>query len=628
MSEAPVGGSTSPVGRKAQKRLLLRVTDWFVPASVLAGSADAVRRARTTVLFYLVLDCWVPFFILTYYALTPIETSAPLARTLSYSICANAVLLLLGRRWWRVHLSGLGFIAVLAVATVRIIVLTGGADSPSVWWLMIFPGVILAIGKRSHAVAVALLCGAAFAALAGADLAGFGAVNLLPVETHDYIVAVAQVSLLSALLSLSFAYEVAKDAALEALAQSNAALEEARSQAVAASGAKSEFLANMSHEIRTPMTAILGFVDLLTEDGDTTIDRSEAVEIIRRNGENLLKLIDDILDLSKVEAGRMELRFGVCSPIELISDVASLMRVRADAQGIDLRVAWLSPLPVAIETDVARARQILINLIGNAIKFTSAGAVVVEAVLQRAEVGAWLEIAVRDSGIGMAPETLGRAFDPFTQVDASLSRRYGGTGLGLAICRRLATLLGARIEVESQLGVGSTFRLSLPVASPAAGSLIDPTADDARGAKPGRPAFRATAPRASGRVTRVLVAEDGPDNQRLIAAHLKRAGVEVTLVENGALAVAAALQTVACGKPYDAILMDIQMPVMDGYAATRTLREHGYRGFIVALTAHAMQGDRERCLEAGCDDYLTKPLDVAALLACVERCARGDSSRR
>jgi signal transduction histidine kinase/CheY-like chemotaxis protein len=615
MDEAPGTGARARASAHAPEQLLLRVTDWFIPPHVLADCADAVRRARTIVLFCLVLEAWAPFFILAYRVLTPPETSTPLTWGIAVFSLANVAMLLLGRRWWRAHFAGLGVLSNLVCVLLFIVSLTGGADSPAAWWLAMVPMVAVAIGSRAHALTAVAISTAAFAAL---DL--IGPSHPLPVHTRSIVESIAQVSLMTALFALALAYEASKEAAVGALARSNAALDDSRRGAIAASRAKSEFLANMSHEIRTPMSAIVGFAELLAEKNETEAEHAEAVEVIRRNGENLLKLINDILDLSKIEAGRVELRRERCSPVDLIADVVSLMRVRADARKLDLQVTWATLIPASIETDVTRARQVLINLVGNAIKFTVEGTVEVQTSFRRdAGSGPRLEIAVHDTGIGIAPEALERAFDPFTQVDASLSRRFGGTGLGLTICRRLAELLGAEVEAESQPGVGSTFRLSLPVDAADDVPLIDPSAQVGRAVAAPRPA-----PAASPllQTACVLVAEDGADNQRLIAKRLTRAGVKLTMVENGALAVASALDAEARGEPFDLVLMDMQMPILDGYAATRTLRERGYRGFVVALTAHAMQGDRARCLDAGCDDYLAKPIDVGALLECVERCAR------
>jgi PAS domain S-box-containing protein len=390
----------------------------------------------------------------------------------------------------------------------------------------------------------------------------------------------------------------------------------ARRTAEASSRAKSEFLANMSHEIRTPMTAILGYADLLMEDGDLTRapeDRIEAISTIQRNGAHLLQIINDILDLSKIEAGKMTVESQVCSPIQLLSDVDSLMRVRADAKRLALEFDCEGELPESIHSDPTRLRQILVNLVGNAVKFTERGTVRVVTRLVRGE-RPRLEFDVVDSGIGMTGEQTQRLFQAFAQGDASTTRNFGGTGLGLVISKRLAEMLGGNVTViKTEPGLGTTFRLTLAIGSLANVPMIATQGAMSTFVKNQGPAIQsASVAQLPGR--RILLAEDGVDNQRLIAFVLRRVGAEIITVENGQLAVDAALAADDQGHPFDLILMDMQMPVMDGYQAVALLRAKAYGGPIIALTAHAMAGDRERCLRAGCDDYATKPIDRAQLL--------------
>ncbi len=378
--------------------------------------------------------------------------------------------------------------------------------------------------------------------------------------------------------------------------------------AESAARAKSEFLANMSHEIRTPMTAILGYAELLGDSHRSPEEQAAWVQVIRRNGKHLLAVLNDILDLSKVEAGAMSAQLQPTSVVQIVHEVLSLMQVRARERGIGLRAEYELPLPQNLTTDGTRLRQILLNLVGNAIKFTSEGEVLVALSCP----GNQLRFEVRDTGVGLDSGQIERLFCPFSQVDTSASRRFGGTGLGLAISKRLAVMLGGDIRVTSTPGVGSVFALELPVApEELADSLHSP--QDLAAVRVETPLPTPTAPaRLDGRI---LLAEDGRDNQKLITFHLERAGARVTVVENGLLAVRAALEAAADGNSYGLVLMDMQMPEMDGYAATRSLRRAGFRGPIVALTAHAMPGDRERCLAAGCDDHLTKPIDRGRLLA-------------
>jgi len=397
-----------------------------------------------------------------------------------------------------------------------------------------------------------------------------------------------------------------------ALEFSNQALQEANRLAEAATRAKSEFLANMSHEIRTPMTAILGYADIMLEE-DVCRGLREYVEVIKHNGKHLLELVNDILDLSKVEAGKMEIDSTRCSPIELLNEVVSLMQVRADAKHLKFTTEFLGPIPETILTDPLRLRQILVNLVGNAIKFTDEGEIRLAAQLTSKGGNTQLRINVTDTGIGMDPAEIGRLFQAFTQVDNSATRKFGGSGMGLFISRRLAEILGGNIEVESRPGRGSTFSVT-----------IDPgPLEGIRMLAPGRTAFEsqpnlapAAEPSAPLR-SRVLLVEDGLDNQRLIRLFIKKAGGEVVAVENGQLAVERVVTAAEIGEPFDVILMDMQMPVMDGYTATQRLREWGYAGPIVALTAHAMDHDCQKCLDAGCDDYTTKPVDRQKLLATI-----------
>jgi PAS domain S-box-containing protein len=404
----------------------------------------------------------------------------------------------------------------------------------------------------------------------------------------------------------------------------NILLEEAKSEAETANRVKSEFLANMSHEIRTPMTAILGYADILVEN---VSDRQgiEAADTIRRNGAYLLDIINNILDLSKIEAGKMEVERIAHSPVGTVAEVASLMRVRAEAKKLKIATEFRGPIPETIQTDPIRLRQILFNLVGNAVKFTEFGEIRIVTSLRREEgKRPLLQFDVIDTGIGMSPEQIAKLFRPFSQADASTSRRFGGSGLGLTISRRLANLLGGDICLRSQPGRASTFSVTIDPGPLDGVPMLHNPSEAASDGVGRRKQPHGEAPRLEGRV---LLAEDGPDNQRLIAFLLRKAGAEVAIVENGQAAVDAVVagQSSAdetesdCRRPFDVILMDMQMPVLDGYSATRRLRSMGYGGPIVALTAHAMIQDRQKCLDAGCDDYLAKPVDRLVLLETVAR---------
>jgi signal transduction histidine kinase/DNA-binding response OmpR family regulator len=404
----------------------------------------------------------------------------------------------------------------------------------------------------------------------------------------------------------------------DAVRDANRALADANRRAEAASSAKSEFLANMSHEIRTPMTAILGFADvLLGELGaeGAPPERVETIRTIHRNGQHLLGLINDILDLSKVEAGKFQIEPVACSPMQVLGEVVALMRVRAEAKNLPLNLEYHGPMPAAIHSDPLRLRQVLINLVGNAVKFTETGGVrVVARLVQTPGKPGLLQVDVMDTGIGMTPLQVARLFQPFNQADSSTTRKFGGTGLGLTISKRLAEVLGGGIAVSSSPGEGSTFSVTVATGDLEGVRLLDASRESARPAAPPAPETGAVQVLLG---SRILLAEDGPDNQRLIAFLLKKAGATVTVAENGQVACDQVLAACARGEPFDVILMDMQMPVMDGYEATRRLRAEGYRAPILALTAHAMEGDDAKCRAAGCDEYLRKPFERAKLLAAI-----------
>ncbi len=411
------------------------------------------------------------------------------------------------------------------------------------------------------------------------------------------------------------------------LVRINRELEAAKQAAEAADRSKSEFLANMSHELRTPMTAVLGYAEVLldwarTQEAPHFVH--EALEIIQRNGNYLLHIINDILDLSKIEAGKLEVERTHCDLRDLCADLESLIQVRTRGKPVSFRIRLESPVPATIQSDPTRLRQILINLLANAVKFTDRGHVELVIRVRAADQEPKLEFDVVDTGCGIDPARAEALFEPFTQADSSTTRRYGGTGLGLAISRRLARLLGGNLFlVHSRPGHGSRFRLVIPITA----EELNRTVTDLNGPtnrsqpKAATPAAAATTTSPAERLAgvRVLLVDDAKDNQKLIAHFLRKEGAEVTVRCNGRDGVQAALDAAAAGSPFDVILMDMQMPVLDGYAATRTLRQQGYRGLIIALTAHAMAGERDRVIAAGCDDYATKPINRARLVEIILR---------
>ncbi len=383
-----------------------------------------------------------------------------------------------------------------------------------------------------------------------------------------------------------------------------------------ASQAKSQFLANMSHEIRTPMTAILGYAELLDERAyETNLDPEvrEWLGSIRRAGEHLLTIINDVLDLSKIEAGRLKTRMREYPIEHAVNDVIDPMRSRARLKNLSLRAELATPVPSHIRTDPARLRQILINLVGNAVKFTHKGEIAMILSYHAGE----LEIEVRDTGIGIDSASLPTLFEAFEQADTSMARSHEGTGLGLTISRRLVRLMGGDISASSTLGRGSSFRLTLPCEAPESATMISSFGSGPARAEQARPGIVGSLR------GRVLVVEDGIDNQRLINHILGRVGLKIEIARDGKEAVQAIERCAA----FDVIVMDMQMPVMDGYTAARRLRALGCTTPIIALTAHAMEGDREKCILAGCDEYATKPIDRHTLIGIVARLLESGSAR-
>jgi PAS domain S-box-containing protein len=424
-------------------------------------------------------------------------------------------------------------------------------------------------------------------------------------------------------------------------------------RAEAASRAKSEFVANMSHEIRTPMNAVLG-VAYLMENTPLSVTQKEYVGMIRSSGQVLLGILNDVLDFSKIEAGRMELAPAAFRPRELLDSVSSVMAVNASARGINLAVTADAEVPQVLVGDAMRLQQILINLVGNAVKFTERGGVTVRISLDKPRQGdhVSLRFSVRDTGIGMDSEQQSRLFSAFSQADASTTRRFGGTGLGLAICRRLAELMGGDISVRSMQGAGSEFVVTLPFVAGDADAVVDqpvwqnaatdswglhspsqppsqsrapvaPATQDAQ-SEPAAPLTEAPlaevpladdAPRLQG--LRLLLVEDHPLNQVVARGMLEHAGASVDMVENGLEAVDRLRERAA---DYDIVLMDVQMPVMDGFEATRRVRkELGLKLPILAMTAGVMQSEQEQCIAAGMDDFIAKPVDVEQMLDAISR---------
>ena len=400
---------------------------------------------------------------------------------------------------------------------------------------------------------------------------------------------------------------------LSSTKQAEAQLLTSRRQAEASNQAKSYFLANMSHELRTPMTAIIGFADMLRRQPDHA-QRADWIQQIHASGEYLLALVNDLLDLSKIEAGEVTLEQLTVSPLAVLNSVEQFMAPLADAKGLALVLEGRGEVPEAIQCDPVRLRQILLNLVGNAIKFTARGSVRIVVWHEPAdsEARSCLYVEVQDTGPGIAPDELERIFERFSRARAGAVRAEGA-GLGLEISQRLAQLLGGEITVRSQLGEGSCFTFALPLQGIGGDSLVDTQVHDIR-------AF-ATAPTPEVDLTgvRILVVDDHPPNRMLMRALLEDRGAVVEEAGDGEAGVRLALQRSEAGAAHDVVVMDMRMPTLDGYGATRQLREAGYRRPVIALTASAMAGDEARCLDAGCDAYLSKPLNPPHLLATLDR---------
>ncbi len=383
-------------------------------------------------------------------------------------------------------------------------------------------------------------------------------------------------------------------------------LELARRAAEDANRAKGEILANMSHELRTPLTAILGYAELLHDEaasGGATDRQVEALHTIQLQGRHLLELINDALDLSKAESGHIQLELLTVEPLDQVAEVVQLLKPKSDSKGLSLEYSSRGKLPQCIDTDTTKIRQILINLVGNAIKFTEDGAIDVTIYVD----DPYMVYEVRDTGPGIFDPEDGRIFEPFAQADTSTTRRYGGTGLGLSLCKRYVELMGGTIQVESELGHGTTFRVKIPLRMNIAqkhSSKVDQL-------------------QLAG--CRILVVDDVATNRNILSAMLSKTSADIVSAATGQQALDRIAEAEALDRAFDLVLMDMQMPEMDGLEATTRLREKDYSGGIIAITAFASAADRERCLAAGCDAFLEKPIDRALLFRTLDNVARGKS---
>jgi signal transduction histidine kinase/DNA-binding NarL/FixJ family response regulator/HPt (histidine-containing phosphotransfer) domain-containing protein len=389
-----------------------------------------------------------------------------------------------------------------------------------------------------------------------------------------------------------------------------ARLEKTTAKALEAARLKSEFLANMSHEIRTPMNGVLGMIELLSR---TALDDKQRryLGTLQASAGGLMTVLNDILDFSKIEAGKMELREENCRVRALVDEVTELFAARAELRGVQLEAVVEADVPSQVEADTDRVRQVLSNLVGNAVKFTESGTITVRAAVEEYK-GQLLQLRfeVKDSGVGIEPALQGKLFEAFSQVDGSLTRKHGGTGLGLAICKQLVALMKGRIGVTSELGKGSTFWFVLPLRRLESTASLELPANSS--AKPFAPP-----PSKNSRTNKILVAEDNPINQEVMREVLSELGYEAFIVENGVQALQALER-----EAYPLVLMDCQMPELDGYGAAREVRRRetdARRIPLIAVTAHAFEGEREKAIAAGMDDYVTKPIDASLLSEVIQR---------
>ncbi len=583
----------------------LAVVDRLVPAAVHQGDPTERRRARLIVFNTSVFIVYGIFQGVMEMAVESWDRAAlAIAILVVGTVVGLGSISYLRRRGDGAASAMSALVGLFAVITI-LTFMKGGIDAPGLSWFVVLPVVARALCGSRTAVFVA--AASMLVVLSFALFETYG-IPVPPAPTGaalvvKRVVAVCAGSILCAgLVYMNGVFEEEAQQALVAM----------RDSANQASRAKSLFVANVSHEIRTPMTAILGYTDVLAEPGLDESERRDAIETLRRNGRQLLALVNDMLDLSRIEAGGLTMRWREVVPISVAQQVVALLRDRARAKGLLLDLELAGDLPPRLWTDAVRLQQVLVNLVGNAIKFTEQGSVRVSVSLEPGSPDARLRFDVIDSGIGIAPVDQQRIFEPFSQVDASESRRYGGTGLGLAISSRLANDLGGELSLSSSLGQGSVFSLCLPLREPTPAER----ASSAAAETPADPKTRETKIAAKPPVLRgrVLVAEDGADNQRLIARLLGRAGLEVEIASDGRRAVERTLEAERGAQPFDAVLMDMQMPELDGYAATQALRDGGYTRPIIALSAHAMHEDRERCFTAGCNAFAPKPIDRQQLL--------------
>jgi signal transduction histidine kinase/ActR/RegA family two-component response regulator len=558
---------------------------WWMPADAARRSLDEQRRLRKFVALVLVI-----FAAAAPSAVLQAVQGATLSALHTVTVLLDAVVaLVLLRRGLPLAVVSAGFLVTGQLVSAVMAVRSGEDGLVALFWMGTVPLFATAIGgKRAGWAALVATVLIISLTLAGIDQ------RWLEVDlVGEQRFALKGLSLIGACVTLLFlvrAYELETERSIAALEAQNVALAQARAEADAASRAKSEFLALISHEIRTPLNGVTGMATALRDERDPARVQ-EGLRIVQQSADALHAVINDVLDWSKVEAGRLELERVVFSPREQLALVVDLMQSLAAERRTDLELSISHEVPPWLWGDPTRFRQVAMNLVSNAVKFTEQG----QIRCRLGTAGAHLELSVQDTGIGMDDAAKARLFQPFTQADASTTRRFGGTGLGLAICQRLVTAMGGTITVDSAKGQGSTFRVRVPLEA-------------------ATPRQEAPAPARAARAgLRVLLVEDNAINQLVARRLLEGLGHHVTLAADGQQAVEACARSA-----FDLVLMDCHMPVLDGFEATRALRARGFSAPIIALTAAATPEDAARCLASGMDEVLTKPLRLERLVAVLE----------